>query len=163
MGFFDDLGAALTQAGQKANEYSDVSRLNARANELNRSIRELYQKLGQEYCRLHSAQPEPDLAELCGSITSAQEELEQVRAELLRVRQIKIKVCPNCGFENASAVRFCCKCGTPLSDPAEPKAAEAVCPVCGARVRQDARFCTQCGAQMPIAAGPGREKIDLSK
>jgi len=163
MGFFDDLGATLTQAGQRANEFSDVTRLNARTNELNRSLQELYRKLGQEYYKLHSAQPEPDLTETCGAITRAREELDHVRAELLRIRQIKIKVCPNCGFENASAARFCCKCSTPLSDPTEPKETGPVCPACGTQMRQGARFCTQCGTQLSAAAEPEKEKIDLSK
>ena len=102
MAFFGELGAKLTKTGQmtvqKANDLAEVTRLNMRTGELNKAIQEHYTKLGERYYALHAAGPEEDLAAICGLIDKANEELESIRLELQRIRQLK--VCPACGAEN---------------------------------------------------------------
>jgi class 3 adenylate cyclase/tetratricopeptide (TPR) repeat protein len=44
--------------------------------------------------------------------------------------------CPQCEFDNRSAVRFCEQCGVKL---------EQACPACGASVPPDRKFCGACG------------------
>ena len=152
MAFFDDLGAKLSKTGQKtmqkANELADITKLNLRTNELNRSIQDLYAKVGEQYYALHGSQPEAALAELCAGIDSAKAEIDQIKTEIQRIKQIK--VCPSCGYENPSEASFCNKCGVALPElaPAAPKADGPVCPQYGAQVMAGAQFCTKCGARL---------------
>lgn len=159
MAFFDDLGAKLSKTGQitmqKANGLADITKLNLRTSELNKSIQENYTKLGSQYYALHGSEPEEGLAELCAVIAQANEELEKIRLEIQRIKQIK--VCPSCGHENPSNASFCCNCSAAL--PEFPKKEEApaagkVCPKCGAQMPENAQFCTQCGCRLPDEAAP---------
>ena len=149
--FFDDLSAKLTKTGQKtmqkANDLADITKLNMRTGELNKAIQELYAKVGEQYYALHREQPEEALASLCGEIDAANQELEQIRADVQRIRQIK--VCPSCGYENPSDASFCCKCSAALPElPRREEAGGPVCPSCGAPVMEGAAFCTKCGTRL---------------
>ena len=110
MAFLDDLGAKLSKTGQKtmqkANELADITKLNMRTGELNKAVQELYAKVGEQYYALHRSQPEEALAPLCGEIDAAMAEMDQIKADIQRIRQIK--VCPSCGYENPSDASFCC-------------------------------------------------------
>ena len=151
MAFFDDLGAKLSKTGQKtmqkANDLADITKLNMRTGELNKAIQELYAKVGEQYYALHREQPEEALASLCGEIDAANQELEQIRADVQRIRPIK--VCPSCGYENPSDASFCCKCSAALPElPRREEAGGPVCPSCGAPVMEGAAFCTKCGTRL---------------
>ena len=165
MAFFNDLGAKLSKTGQKtmqkANELADITKLNLRTNELNRSIQDLYAKLGEQYYALHGSQPDAELAELCGSIDTAKGEIEQIKLDIQRIKQIR--VCPSCGYENPSDASFCCKCSTALPEipPKEdPKPEGPVCPQCGAQVLEGAQFCTKCGTRLQSPAEEPQDDSD---
>ena len=154
MAFFDNLGAKLTQTGQKtmrkANDLADITRLNLRASELNRGIQELYTQLGGQYYALHGGAPEEALSELCQKIDGINRELERIRAEINAIKQVK--VCPACGGENPIDARFCCKCSAALPEPEpgpEPQPEGRCCPQCGAPAPEDTQFCTNCGMRLP--------------
>ena len=53
-------------------------------------------------------------------------------------KEEKVGVCPTCGAELFSRVKYCPECGA-LQEW------EAVCPCCGATVAKDAKFCPECG------------------
>lgn len=152
MAFFDDLGAKLTSAGQKtmkkANDLTDSAKLTMRTNELNRAVQELYTKLGEQYYALYGEQPAEGLEDLCREIAENQEEIQKIRMEIQRIKQIK--VCPSCGSENPGDANFCSKCSAAL--PEFPKPAPAsdgcVCPNCGNPVGETAQFCTKCGTKL---------------
>ena len=160
MAFFDDLGAKLTRAGQitrqKANDLGDTARITKRTNDLNRANQELYTKLGEAYYNLHSQMPEPALQELCNALTRNYSEMESLRQELQRIRQIR--VCPVCGAENPPDARFCCSCSSALPElappPAPAPAMGRVCPACGSLVGDTAMFCTSCGTRLEAPAAP---------
>ena len=154
MAFFDDLGAKLSKAGQstmlKANNLADTAKLSMRTNELNKSIQEVYTKLGEQYYALHGSQPEEALAELCGQVDQLNAEIQEIRVELQRIKQIK--VCPNCGSENPSDASFCnqCSAALPTLPPKEqPAAGGKTCPNCGAQMQESALFCTKCDTKLP--------------
>ena len=156
MAFFNDLGAKLTTAGQKtmqkANDMTDTAKLTMRTNELNRAVQELYTKLGEQYYALCGEQPAGGLEDLCGEIARNKEELQKVRMEIQRIKQIK--VCPNCGSENPSDASFCNKCSTALPDfpkPAPAAVTGRACPNCGNPVGESAMFCTRCGTRLAPA------------
>ena len=136
MAFFDELGAKLTKTGQmtvqKANDLAEVTKLNMRTGELNKAIQEHYAKLGERYYALHAAGPEEDLAAICGLIDKANEELESIRLELQRIRQLK--VCPACGAENPSDASFCSKCRS--CPPSRRSRAPGSAPAAGRRSRR---------------------------
>lgn len=155
MAFFDNLGAKLSKTGQKtmqkANDLADITKLNLRTGELNKTIQELYAKLGDQYYTLHREAPEADLAAVCGEIDAVNQELEQIRTDLQLLKQIK--VCPGCGNENPSDARFCCKCSAALPELAprvEPQPEGQFCTQCGAPVLENAQFCTKCGARLNL-------------
>ena len=158
MAFFDQLGAKLTKTGQmaaqKTNDLAEIARLNMRAGELNKTIQEQYTRLGESYYALHGSAPEEALSELCGVVSAANQELETIRLELQRIRQLK--VCPSCGAENPPDASFCSKCSAQLPDlpakPAEPGV--RFCYSCGAKVSETAQFCTRCGTKLPPAETP---------
>ena len=155
MAFFDDLSAKLTLAGQKtmrkANELGDTAKLNLRNNELNRANQDLYGKLGMAYFGLRGGDPDPELSELCDAINRNLAEMEHIRQEIQRIKQIR--VCKVCGAENPSDARFCASCSAPLYDMTAPAAPVGrVCPVCGNPVGETAMFCTHCGNKLAPAA-----------
>lgn len=159
MAFFDDLGAMLSKTGQKtvqkANELADITKLNLRTGELNKSVRELYAQLGEQYYVRFHGEPHEALAETCGAIDKLNEELERIRLEIQRIKQIK--VCPSCGHENESDARFCCKCSEPLPEHQQQDAsveAGRTCPQCGAPALENALFCTKCGTRFPSDEPP---------
>ena len=156
MAFFDELGAKLSKTGQKtvqkANDLADITKLNLRTNELNKVIQDLYGQLGRAYYTAYGHSADGALADICGKIAKASEEIEQIRLEIQRIKQIK--VCPSCGFENSSESSFCCKCSASLPDlpaPEAPKPAGRTCPQCGAGVPESAQFCTMCGCRLQPA------------
>lgn len=156
MAFFDDLGAKLTSAGQKtmkkANDLTDSAKLNMRANELNRAVQELYTKLGEQYYTLYGGQPAEGLGDLCGEIARNMEEIQQIRTEIQRIKQIK--VCPSCGSENPSDANFCSKCSAALPEFSKPAPTGRTCPSCGSSVGETALFCTRCGTRLDPAPQP---------
>ena len=66
-----------------------------------------------------------------------------------------MKICPNCGHENAADVNFCENCGTALTpEPASrPETADQkACPRCQTLNPSDSRFCENCGYDFEAAA-----------
>ena len=91
------------------------------------------------------------MAEVCGEIGKANQELEQIRTDLQLLKQIK--VCPSCGSENSSDARFCSQCSAALPELTprqEPQLEGQVCTQCGAPVLENAQFCTKCGARLNL-------------
>ena len=90
------------------------------------------------------------MAQFCAEISRAKAEIEQIRLEIQRIKQIK--VCPSCGYENPSDASFCCKCSAalPVIPPKEEAAPAAgrLCPSCGAPASDTAQFCTKCGCKL---------------
>ena len=58
---------------------------------------------------------------------------------------MELKVCPQCGAQNAHGVRFCNNCGQNLS--AAPAPAPGKCPSCGTVNPPGTRFCGGCGTK----------------
>jgi hypothetical protein len=54
--------------------------------------------------------------------------------------------CPACGFENASGIKFCGECGSPL---------KLKCSGCGFENAPGIKFCGECGKPLGGAAKPG--------
>ena len=49
-------------------------------------------------------------------------------------------ICSNCGYENASGIKFCIKCGNNMTG--------SVCSSCGKKLPNEAAFCPYCGKKV---------------
>ena len=70
-----------------------------------------------------------------------------------------MKICPNCGHQNADDVKFCENCGTALTlEPASQleTADQKACPRCQALNPSDSRFCENCGYDFDAPAEPSQ-------
>ncbi len=54
-------------------------------------------------------------------------------------------MCPSCSHESPDGVRFCDRCGTPLT---------RACPSCGTELRATVRFCVSCGTPVGQSTPP---------
>lgn len=65
----------------------------------------------------------------------------------------KTKICPSCRTEYSveDNIRFCTKCGSPLSGAAsEPINSAARCVSCGANLNSEHKFCPACGVKVGV-------------
>lgn len=153
MGFFDDLGKRVTNAGQRAvqktQEMSDVARLNSMITQNQSKINDMYYQIGKLYVSIHKNDAEKDFI----GMVSAVRELEQQNDEYrIKIQDVKgVQRCPGCGAEVPKEAAFCNFCGTamPKNEFNEALADEVQCPNCGAMVKKGMRFCTCCGQSMP--------------
>ena len=58
------------------------------------------------------------------------------------VRVASGQFCPSCELRNPAGAKFCMRCGSKLTSPAN-------CPQCGIELLEEARFCTACGVAVP--------------
>lgn len=151
MDFFDGLGAKLTQTGQKTKQMAstlvDTAKVTTQISDLTKSIQEIYTKLGEQYYQLRGGEPEEAMAELCAQIAGKLDEMEILKADLQRLKNIR--VCPQCGHENTPDANFCAKCSVQLPElPKRPEPQVACCAHCGNVLAPGARFCTKCGGKV---------------
>lgn len=152
MGFFDDLGKRVTDAGQRAvqktQEMSEVARINSLISQNESKINNTYYQIGKLYVNIHGNDGEEDFAGMVATVA----ELEQQNAEYRKqIQDVKgVQRCPKCGAEVSRGVSFCSSCGTamPKIESKEPLIDGVKCPKCGAMVKKGMRFCTSCGQAM---------------
>ena len=164
MAFFDDIGNALSHAGQnvvqKTKDTAEVVRLNGAISEEEQRIQTLYSEIGKRYFELHANDYESALEEMVLGIKGANTKITQYRDQVMKLRGViyctgchaEILVnapgCPYCGTPNATAqtkVIRCKNCGLPLEKDA------VFCTNCGTKAEPPAPTCTSCGS--PLAEG----------
>lgn len=163
MGFFDDLGKTLSQTGQnvanKAKEMSEVASLKSQINAEQKNISECYSKIGEQYYEAHKDDVSSEFAELMDSIKASLAKIASLNEEIRKTKNIKL--CPSCGAECESTVKFCASCGTKLPEPepveVTPAAGKKFCVSCNAEISSDANFCVNCGSTQP-PVGDGSEQ-----
>lgn len=156
MGFFDDLGKRVTDAGQRAvqktQELSEVSRINSLISQNESKINNTYYQIGKLYVSIHGNDGEEEFAGMLATVA----ELELQNAEFKKqIQDVKgVQRCPKCGAEVSRGVAFCSSCGTamPKMESKELITDGVKCPKCGAMVKKGMRFCTSCGQTMSSPA-----------
>lgn len=109
-------GELLGAAGQKASSLLSVSKLNIRAADLKAQRSALLQEVGSMVYGTHTGQiaDSDTLLARLREIDGVNQELEQIQAEIARLRQCEARVCPLCGASPGIGDVFCRHCGTRL-------------------------------------------------
>lgn len=168
MGFFEDLGKKVADAGQKTvqktKEMSDVTRLELLAKKEEGKLNQLYGQVGRLYVELHGDDFEEAFAELIGQVKDAGQTIQSYRQQIEEIKTsgdkkeeevVSGRRCPECGVPVPEGRRFCTSCGKPIpqeeepaEEPAEEESAGKVCSNCGAVLADDALFCEKCGTKV---------------
>ena len=160
MAFFDNISKSVagfvSDAGNKAKDFSETTRLNGVIGEEERKQAGFYSQIGQKYVSLHGNDPEEALAGLVQAVAASEDRLNSLRKQVASIRGVRR--CPACGAEVAASSIYCNSCGSPM--PKEEAEPTTVCPNCGARVKQNMKFCTTCGGSLSGSvpgSAPGSE------
>lgn len=155
MGFFDDLGKKMTNAGQRAvqktQEMSEVARINSLISQNENTINGIYYQIGKMYVNLHPNDAEGEFAEMVKHAIALAQQNEEYRNRIQDLRGMQR--CPRCGAEVSKEFAFCNFCGAPMpvNEVHEAPSDAVQCPKCGTMVEKGMRFCTSCGQEMPLS------------
>jgi len=174
MGFLDDVKDKATGA-------IETTKLNSKISSEQTSINAVLKQIGEFYYNkyLETKTADKGVKGFCEAIDGHNAAIAEAKAEIERIR-IKTStpaaapgaaggvVCPACGAQIASGMKFCAECGAKAPAPAPAPAATggAVCPACGAVAAPGMKFCAECGAKItapapaPAAAAPAAETDD---
>ena len=145
---FDSITKKISDATQgvtqKGKTFVDVQKLNSQINDLTKSINESYLEIGKSYFEKNKENPSAEDASLFGSITAAEAQIEDLKAQIRALKGISL--CPNCGAEVPAGQKFCSNCGNAIAQAEAPAASAAVCPTCGEPVEPGTKFCSKCGS-----------------
>lgn len=163
MGFFEDIGKKVADAGQKTvqktKEMSDVIRLESLVTKEGNKLEQIYNQIGKLYVELHADSFEDAFAEMFGEIREAEQNIQNYRQQIDEIKNSRNREedetaafgkCPNCGAAVPEGGLFCTSCGKPIpqvgasSDTAEKQ----FCVACGAELASDAIFCEKCGTKV---------------
>ena len=86
MGFFDNIGKTLSNAGQtiaqKSKDVVDTAKLNSAISDEQKIIAAAYEKIGRLYAERHADYPEPDFVEYLDEIKAAQNAIAECEQKL---------------------------------------------------------------------------------
>lgn len=118
MDFFDKLGESLVSAGkdvsQRAKDISEIAKLKLDIKSKEDYVQKQYAALGQAYFEKHKNDADSEESEQFFLIGEALEEIERMKAEVLRI-QGSLE-CPKCGVKMPEGAAFCSNCGAKLDD-----------------------------------------------
>lgn len=154
MAFFDNLGKkaseATAKAIQKAQELSEISRVNALISEEEKKMNATYYQIGKLYVSVHGSDCEENFSGMVAAILECDQKIAEYRKQIQNIKGVQR--CEKCGAEVARGVAFCSSCGASM-----PKAENTLtddvtrCENCGAMVKRGMRFCTSCGKPMTLS------------
>lgn len=118
MDFFDKIGETIVSAGkdvkEKAKDVSEVAKLRLDIRSKEDFVEKQYTALGKAYYEKHNGESDCEEAEQFFLIREALEEIERMKAEILKLQGSA--ECPKCGAKMPDAATFCSNCGTKLDD-----------------------------------------------
>ena len=121
MDFFDKLGESLAAAGkdvsQKAKDVSDIAKLKLDIKSKEEYIEKQFIELGKAYFEKHKEEEGIEEAEQFFLIKEAQEAIENMKAEVLRIQGSE--ECAQCGSRMPENATFCSNCGAKMKQTYE--------------------------------------------
>ncbi len=155
MAFFDNLGKkaseATAKAVQKAQELSEITRINSLISEEEKKISATYCQIGKLYVSAHASDSEESFSEMVATVLEGEQKVNDYRKLIQNIKGVRR--CERCGAEVAKGVAFCSSCGAPMPKVEGTLPEDAVkCESCGAIVKRGVRFCTACGKPMTLSA-----------
>lgn len=152
MGFFDNLGKTITDAGQgairKGKEMADAAKYNSMISDEEKLISSAFEEIGRKYFEMKGDAPEEEFASAVEAIRQSQAKITEYQNAL---KQLKgTRKCPSCGAEVPSESSFCPVCGAKLEagpiQSVQPVQEDVLhCSNCGATISAGSKFCTFCG------------------
>jgi hypothetical protein len=152
MGFLDDLGRKVSDAGQKTlqktRDVSDIVRVNSLISEEERKVNNTYYQIGKLYVSMFGMNGKEEFAAMVQSVFESEEKIANYKKQVQDIKGV-IR-CAKCGAEVPRGVAFCSACGTPMTSNTVTDNMEdcVVCQNCGTAVKKNMRFCTCCGSPM---------------
>ncbi len=142
---------------EKPGELLEINRLNKQINAEEEKVQEAFLTMGKSVFESQGkGEPiPPELADLCEKIKTARAKIEDLRVQVLKLRDRKL--CPQCGTELELAQPFCSKCGAKQEMPSAGSPSEAAkrkCSNCGVDLTPTQVFCSSCGAKQELPAEP---------
>lgn len=126
------LTKGITALNVKTNNFMEESKCKTYISTLENEIRELQLTVGKKYYEKWQ-NGEEDTSELEESLQLIQKKYQEIQAQEERIRQLQQEeeqilgktvnqtveeseniFCAQCGAQNATGYKFCCKCGVPL-------------------------------------------------
>ena len=127
MEFFDKLSETIVSAGkdvgQKAKDVSEIAKLKMDIKSKEDFVEKQYAELGKAYYEKHKDDETEETGENGEKtpeqehfflISEALEEIERMRAEVLKIQGAA--ECPKCGAKMPQGAAFCSNCGTKMDD-----------------------------------------------
>ena len=159
MGFLEDLGKKVADAGQKTKAMSDIVRLETLVSKEESKLKQVYGRIGKMYAELHADNFEEEFSGMFDEIRAAEQNIQNYREQIDGIKNSRnsdeagdgvSRKCPNCGADVLNDTRFCTSCGKPIprleasSDTEEKK----YCTTCGTQLAPDGAFCENCGTKV---------------
>lgn len=113
MAFFDNIGKkaseATAKAIQKAQELSEISRVNALISAEEKKMNETYYQIGKLYVSLHGSDCDENFSGMVSAVLECDQKISEYRKQIQNIKGVQR--CEKCGAEVARGVAFCSSCG----------------------------------------------------
>lgn len=151
VGFFDEIGKKVTDAGQKTlqktKEMSETVRLNSLISEEEKKMNATYCQIGTLYVSVHKDDCEEAFVEMVNSVLDSRQKISEYQEQIQDIKGVQR--CEKCGAEVQRGAAFCSSCGATMTASQTESADELVqCDSCGTMVKKGTRFCVKCGEPM---------------
>lgn len=166
MAFFDNLGKKASEttakAMQKAQDLSEISRVNSLISEEEKKMNATYYQIGKLYVSVHGADDEENFSGMVSAILEGEQKINEYRKQIQNIKGVQR--CEKCGAEVARGVAFCSSCGAPMPKAENPLSNDVIrCESCGRSVKRGMRFCTSCGKPMVLPTAQDTPSSDASE
>lgn len=166
MAFFDNLSKRASEttakAMQKAQELSEISRINSLISEEEKKINATYYQIGKLYVSVHGSDGEENFSGMVAAVLEGEQKINDYRRQIQNIKGIQR--CEKCGAEVARGVAFCSSCGAPMPKVENPLPDDVIrCENCGTMVKRGMRFCTSCGKPMVLPTAQDTPALNTSE
>ena len=115
MGFIDEIGRKVTNAGQQniqvVKDFSEKTKINTLISDEEKKIKNACYEIGKIYMSLHKQDFEQDFAVWMGIVNESEQKIEDYKRQIGAMKSVKR--C-SCGAELIEGMAFCAVCGKPV-------------------------------------------------